>query len=101
MAQGSRNKRRGSKKKSRLRTWKRRGVKLTEKDLEHFYASMRCEMCDTEFQQDKDRSLDHDHDTGLYRGALCQRCNTGLARLGDQVKLAIQRLNQYGRKIRE
>ena len=27
--------------------------------------------------------LDHDHKTGLFRGYICSKCNTGIAFLGD------------------
>ena len=30
-------------------------------------------------------NLDHDHETGMFRGWLCSRCNSGLGWLGDSV----------------
>jgi hypothetical protein len=30
--------------------------------------------------------LDHDHETGDFRGWLCTKCNTGIGLLGDSVK---------------
>ena len=85
----------------RLSVWSSRGVKLTDYDILCFYSASHCEICDKPFLRDRDRVLDHDHDTGLYRGALCQKCNTGLSRLGDQVKLAMLRLKKYGKAIKE
>lgn len=30
--------------------------------------------------------LDHDHETGMFRGWLCHRCNTGIGSLGDSAE---------------
>lgn len=30
-------------------------------------------------------TLDHDHDTGKFRGWLCRKCNTNIAGLGDNI----------------
>ena len=41
--------------------------------------------------------LDHDHDTGKIRGALCGRCNKGLGLLGDNLaslRLAVEYLEK-------
>lgn len=30
--------------------------------------------------------LDHDHETGEFRGWLCQKCNMGIGQLGDNIE---------------
>jgi len=42
-------------------------------------------------------ALDHDHDTGAFRGYLCRNCNTGLGALGDDIK-GLERAMDYLRK---
>lgn len=43
-----------------------------------------CEICGLHF---KKLHYDHDHDTGLFRGWLCNRCNVGVGMLGDDVDI--------------
>ena len=40
-----------------------------------------CAICAINIREDP--HLDHDHETGKIRGALCQRCNTGLGMFRD------------------
>jgi hypothetical protein len=43
-----------------------------------------CECCGVPFAETRHGAcFDHDHKTGLFRGWLCNFCNTGLGRLGD------------------
>lgn len=37
--------------------------------------------------------LDHDHDTEQFRGWLCDQCNTGIGKLGDDVDGIVNALN--------
>lgn len=43
--------------------------------------------------------IDHDHETGAFRGMLCHQCNTGLGKLGDSVA-GLQRAIAYLEKER-
>jgi hypothetical protein len=42
-----------------------------------------CECCSGPFTGKKGPHLDHDHQTGRFRGWLCSRCNLGIGALGD------------------
>jgi len=37
--------------------------------------------------------LDHDHSTHEFRGWICERCNTGLGKLGDNIEGLTKALN--------
>lgn len=51
-----------------------------------------CETCNKPMG-DK-RCIDHDHSTGKVRGVLCNKCNTALGLLSDDIQL-LGRLIQY------
>jgi len=42
-----------------------------------------CECCKT---KPRKWCLDHDHLTNTFRGWLCERCNTGIGKLGDDLQ---------------
>ena len=57
--------------------WKRRGVTgdLSKIYDERYLHCTHCESCNKEYSSTRDRCLDHDHETGLFRQVLCQNCN--------------------------
>jgi hypothetical protein len=45
-------------------------------DQERFHQATHCHICFHAFKKDEERVLDHDHFTGLYRGAAHRACNS-------------------------
>lgn len=45
----------------------------------------KCELCGGINANGKALSNDHDHQTGKFRGWLCNKCNTGIGKLGDTI----------------
>jgi hypothetical protein len=56
-----------------------------------------CECCGRR-QNDKNLALDHNHDTGAFRGWLCSSCNIGIGCLGDTID-GVERALAYLRKV--
>ena len=57
----------------------------------------RCAICACEFSEENKPRVDHDHDTGKVRGALCRNCNVALGLLQDspeRVEKALTYLRQ-------
>lgn len=50
-----------------------------------------CECCDKVTSR---LVLDHNHDSGLFRGWLCHTCNTGIGKLGDSLE-GLERALRY------
>jgi Recombination endonuclease VII len=58
----------------------------------------RCAICSALFSDKLIPNLDHDHETGKWRGMLCIMCNTGLGYFGDdtnKLRKAIEYLRQW------
>lgn len=72
-----------------------RGVNLTDEVLELHESKTTCDYCSKPFKYSRDKHLDHCHDTGKYRGTLCNQCNTSIGKLGDNIPLIIEKLTQY------
>lgn len=45
-----------------------------------------CECCGGENKAGRGMCMDHDHHTGLFRGWICDLCNTGIGKLGDSIE---------------
>ena len=65
----------------RISNWKTIGVKHDDySSLYNYYLNCeKCENCSIEFIEGNyganKKCLDHDHETGLFRNVLCNRCN--------------------------
>ena len=48
----------------------------------------KCKICDRHYSEFRKRlAVDHDHDTGEFRGLLCAACNTGIGLLKESVEI--------------
>lgn len=47
----------------------------------------KCAICRTDCELNPRLSVDHDHETGVVRGLLCNRCNVGLGRFREDPEL--------------
>ena len=58
--------------------WKKSGLIYDNYDelYEVYIKTMECQHCNKAFKKSSDRCLDHDHETGLFRKIVCNRCNT-------------------------
>ena len=43
--------------------------------------------------------VDHDHNTGVFRGLLCRKCNVGMGNLGDSVDTVIRAVHYLQKTI--
>lgn len=75
-------------------TDKRRAWKygLSEEDVRVLFEKhgSKCHLC----RKREAVAVDHDHETGAVRGALCQPCNVGLGMLGDSLE-GLDRAREY------
>ena len=57
--------------------WKKSGLIYDDYDelYEVYIKTMECGHCKTEFTKNNCRCLDHNHETGLFRKIVCNRCN--------------------------
>lgn len=61
-----------------------------------------CELCGEPFGMSRSR-LDHCHDSNLFRGWLCSRCNTGLGSFGDTadgIRAALRYLERFEESVK-
>ena len=87
----------------RSREWNRlKATGFTSKDFEETLANQggRCAICGTDDPGKTNWQADHNHITKQKRGILCQKCNTGLGLLQDNIDIlcsAIEYLRRYSR----
>ena len=63
-------------KQNRIQGWKRIGIVCDYEEIYNIYINThKCNYCNKDFKNDKNRNLDHNHDTGMIRGILCMSCN--------------------------
>ena len=64
-------------------------IKVTPEDEEHFWSTFNCEIC-SKIVEGRNKCIDHCHETGLYRGILCQGCNIALGKFDDNIVILKQ-----------
>ena len=82
--------------KAKKSCWKSRGAVFNDSDIEIFNDQKECQICG---KKENPLHFDHCHKTGLYRGALCKQCNAALGKLGDNLELVIERLQNYKKQF--
>ena len=75
---------------------------ITEKEFNELNSRDNCDLCGVDFSTKKakytPKNIDHDHSTGEIRGVLCNGCNLGLRKLGDNFE-GIEKALNYLKKI--
>ena len=60
----------------------------------------KCALCDaTESQDGRPLFIDHCHETGRIRGALCANCNTAIGALGDNISGLMRAVNYLSTNV--
>lgn len=70
----------------------------SDEDVNRIFDTHMCEICGTVFNSKTHKHVDHDHESGKIRGALCNKCNMGLGSFEDSInrmRLAISYLKKY------
>ena len=55
-------------------------------DLHKKHGHLKPDQCDCCRTSERKLVIDHDHATGLFRGWVCEPCNLGIGRLGDNIE---------------
>jgi len=76
----------------------RYGISVDEYDKLLIEQKNRCWICGKETNKGRLMCVDHDHVTGKVRGLLCTKCNLGLGKFNDDVRL-LERAIKYLKKL--
>ena len=71
-------------------------IDATPEDEKRFWSTSNCEICN-KIVEGKNKCIDHDHNTGEFRGILCQRCNQGIGKFEDSETI-IKKAYEYIRR---
>ena len=72
---------------------------ITEDDYKTLFKKQEgcCAICGADYStSERNLDVDHDHNTGIVRGLLCNNCNRGLGHMQDDIKIlenAVRYLN--------
>ncbi len=82
------NKRRSSAKRKRAaQLWSIHRLRLPQYEAANAALGGNCAICNEPDPSGRRLAVDHDHDSGLYRGLLCSNCNTALGKFRDRPDL--------------
>lgn len=62
---------------------------------EYINLKQSCEVCNGTYRM----AIDHNHETGKFRGMLCSKCNTGLGMLNDDIELVREMLKYMEKNV--
>ena len=74
----------------RVSNLRKKGITVEEFDSMLLRQGGRCAICRREPSSSRDRVADHCHETGRFRGVLCQNCNLVLGHARDSVEVLLK-----------
>ena len=90
------------KKSQTISCWKRRGLKGNYDEIYDIYINTNiCNICGKKDISGKDKHMEHCHNTGKFRGVVCERCNNNMKdrKVQSNNKLKIKNV-YYDEKIK-
>lgn len=75
----------------RLNVLRLKGATFNEETINKIKEDLRvgrCQICGIKIQDFRNRHIDHDHVSQVYRGVLCNKCNLGIGFLQDNPVIA-------------
>ena len=92
-----------------IKAKQRAEIRLMQKDINQPAYGELCECCQKPVYPSKESvprgvngtwvwQLDHDHESGEFRGWLCKQCNTGLGNLGDDLDSLLRAVQYLGKQ---